>query len=131
MNMIVSCTMRLCVHAGYDSKEHCRIKALAEILQCSFEPTANSRKKLQEKSTQTDENDSLKMRARPISAGQSAASNGRQWKFIFLVEHLRNKSSFFSTQNTRLYLKSEIWTLMDPVRLDLRNRFYLARNYQN
>ena len=27
-------------------------------------------------------------------------------------------------------LKSDIWTIMDPVRLDLRNKFYLARNYQ-
>ena len=27
-------------------------------------------------------------------------------------------------------LKSDILTIMDPVRLDLRNKFYLARNYQ-
>ena len=35
-----------------------------------------------------------------------------------------------TAQPHRPDLKSDILTIMDPVRLDLRNKFYLARNYQ-
>ena len=53
---------------------------------------------------------------------------------IFVQKSSLSTSSITQTLSTgpwsRPDLKSDIWTIMDPVRLDLRNKFYLARNYR-
>ena len=50
------------------------------------------------------------------------------------VRERRRKLGGYQTAALRVGLrrdlKSDVWTIMDPVRLDLRNKFYLARNYQ-
>ena len=50
--------------------------------------------------------------------------------------HGFNNNSLFAIQSvlgsvsTKMEGNFQLWTIMDPVRLDLRNKFYLARNYQ-
>ena len=54
-----------------------------------------------------------------------------QWQHVVISLHCScspNRACMSVCKICSLYLKSDIWTIVDPVRLDLRYSLYLARN---